>query len=459
MTALRLEGGGGRSAGPIERVSKLTPGPGSTRCNKPIPQTRCEIPRVLTTRVDAFYLAFQGLRSEVTLRELTARAAHANALTTGVTCAFGDHVFVLHESSREGWWRFENEHFAGTYQDSKRTKGWRLELIPNAPSLAEQGSSALLAEARDIARQFLEVVQGERVRRLDLCADVIGLNLNEIDQAQWVTQRRTRNVCARSTLAENFHIPERTSWTIGKDGIVLCAYDKIEELAVSPSPKAKDKRAAEERRWRAAGWNGTDAVTRVEFRATGAPLKELEDGRFRDPDGALDLLDDAWAYFTRKWVRLAVVDSAPRRTRWRTDPRWSVVQDAVFVRNEGVIGTRTRRRSPARARIAFNTASNFAAFVGALEPKSLGDLSNEDATRFVREHAQVVMNRVAEHVVDEFLEAYGPKGAAEHFVEKWNAALTRAGQIKRTDQGLELRSKPDEHEFTTDIGEENEIRS
>jgi hypothetical protein len=384
---------------------------------------------VLQRRIDAFYLAFRGQLAPTARTLLAARTSEAKAAHTSVAVDIAGIALVLHLHSRDGWWRLENDDLALTIQDGDHLRGWTIEVRPNAQALAEHGPRAMLATARRLAGALLASVEGERVRRLDLCADVVGFALGDIHAKQWITPRRSSAACA------HFKGSTYTGWTIGKGNIVCRIYDKTEELRAS-SPAVQDRRAAEHARWSAAGWNGTDAVTRVEFQIRGAALKELERGALRDPETALATLDPVWRYCARSWLRLAVVGSAPRRDRWRTDPRWKTIQAVAFnVNDDGEIATRTRHRSPARARFAVSAAIQYAASRQVLRPVPVASglrhverWTDERAAAFVRDHVRAVLHTAAEAGADELLTAYGAKLAAAFVIERRNAAWARTAR-------------------------------
>jgi len=99
--------------------------------------------------------------------------------------------------------------------------------------------------------------------------------------------------------------------------------------------------------WKAAGWNGTDPVTRHEARLVREPIRELrlpsvERSVLDDPWGFLACEGDVWGSVVGRaeacpsavdvaWIRRVVPrEGESNRSRWDTDPTWRVVQRADF---------------------------------------------------------------------------------------------------------------------------------
>jgi hypothetical protein len=125
-------------------------------------------------------------------------------------------------------------------------------------------------------------------------------------------------------------------------GIVVAAgnplmarvYAKDKELAL---PGREAKREIEHAIWRKGGWDGEQAVTRVEFQHRGVYLDETE---LRDPTALEGAIDAAWARDTA-WLRLTARESATRATRRALDLRWVAVAGTTFFHESAPI-QRTR---------------------------------------------------------------------------------------------------------------------
>lgn len=343
-------------------------------------------PKLLGSRCDALYLAYNGEVRPELAAHLAERVDEARVQGLAVACnldAWGA-VLCVAPSSRcargikgvEGWWRLSCDELSLTLETGA-AEGWVLEVRPSALMLARLGHEAARACARELAKAILVDVLDERVRRIDLCADWTGYELGSIDKAEWITPR--------ATTADDLAVSHRyskagidTGWGIGKSDVSHRTYDKTRELR---KPGQDLKREEEHARWKAAGWSGRDRpytraeekaaaergetlppyepVTRTEFEVRGDALKQFPGlGNLRDPDVLFRSIDALWAYLTDArptgkrggpaksgrpvqvggqeveqragWCRLVVLGTASRRHRCRTQRRWAAVQRVTF---------------------------------------------------------------------------------------------------------------------------------
>lgn len=338
-------------------------------------------PRLLQARVDALYLAYNGeLRPEF-LEHLRQRTdeARVQGLAVAVDVDVWGAVLRLSPTSIcwpglkgiEGKWTLTCDEVR-LRVETGASDGWRIEVQPSALLLGRVGHEIAREMARELARAVLVDVLEERVRRVDLCADWMGYELEAIGLLDWIAPRRTK--AADLALSHRYsHAGIVSGWTLGKSDISHRTYDKTRELR---EPGHEVKRAEEHARWRAAGWSGGDRpltraqieegghpeyqpVTRVEFQVRGDALKQFPGlGNFRDPDVLFRSLDSVWAYLTDArpsaprgapmkkgadvkvgghdvqqkagWCRLVVLGTATRRHRCRTQRRWRAVQRVTF---------------------------------------------------------------------------------------------------------------------------------
>ena len=445
------EASGARAHDGSDRNVASTPGAGITRRNTPPARraggrsatgTACaptgapHVPRVLCTRIDAFKVAYRGdVRTDVR-RLLVERLAEARSLRTGVAIELAGRSFELHHRSRDGWWRLSNPDASIVISDDPTIDRWSVVIEARAVFLATRGPDAALEEGRRLASEALHVVQGERLRRADLCADVADMPLDQIHERAWVLPRRTK-LTKHATLADHSRSDKRTGFTIGKGHFVVRIYDTREELSVT---RDEEKRGIEEARWSESNWRAHQPVTRVEVQLQGDALKEIDAGALENPETFLARCDSTWAYATRRAVRLVDRDSATRVHRCRVDHRWTVVQGATFNGPATEIPRRTRRREATRPRIAFAYLLSAAAGARAISPlpylersarEHLATRSNANCEAFVHERVKLMMRAMEPVIADALIDSFGPRMAAEHLIERQNATCAR---VRRLDE-------------------------
>lgn len=163
-------------------------------------------------------------------------------------------------------------------------------------------------------------------------------------------------------------VPEITGIAVAEGGPIMARfYNKRVQLESQP----EEKRRAEESRWRERGWDGAEAVTRVEFQLRGEAIAEFG---LRNPEecvnpktvrvdyahgkvawpkgyagcplqvfGRLETrLDDVWRYCL-SWVRIVERD-ATRLSRCTPAPQWRVLAPLSF-RGDEVAAFRRRSRA------------------------------------------------------------------------------------------------------------------
>jgi hypothetical protein len=256
--------------------------------------------------------------------------------------------------------------------------GWGLELIAHATYLATTATERVVRELRAWARSLGEV-QAERLRRVDLCADFVGLPLRAEDADRLV--RPPRGTTTTFVSSSKPGHPERPATRTYREasrhvtGHTVCPgnalmarlYDKTQELRVHRGGvPASEKELLEHQIWTAAGWSG-EQVTRVEWQVRGSAVKELLG---RSVDRLLAERSAVWRYCSERWVRLV----QPTRERLRacpTDPRWRVVQSVDWGEPQAP-AERVRDRSAACALQAWGALVSALAQAGQV-PEELAD--------------------------------------------------------------------------------------
>jgi|HubBroStandDraft_1064217.scaffolds.fasta_scaffold64766_2 hypothetical protein len=207
--------------------------------------------RVIGRRVDWLTLAFRGQLSEAATTLLAERLTSAHALRTAVCVDLAPGLSLsLSAHSRDGWFQLSNAEVR-VHIDLRAAGGWLVEVTAGALLLGRVGPATALECARMVASSLLAEIAEERVRRVDLCADLVGFDLRNVDARAWVAPRRC--LVAAISMYEFSRAAVRTGFTIGKSAVRLRVYDKTEELRLSRNDG--DKRDEEHARWRAAGWN------------------------------------------------------------------------------------------------------------------------------------------------------------------------------------------------------------
>lgn len=444
-----------------EAAAARAPGTSITRRRKPAdarggaaerddaqPPATKEPPRFLLSRVDALHIRFRGgLASDI--RKVFADALLAAKEMGGRSVAVhvGAYEMLLSGRSRDGWWVLERNDFDIKMQEGSHLDGWGLTVKLRAMTLAMLGPTACAELAADVATSVLQVVEDERVAWIDLCADVTGFDVDSIDTRQWVGsgQAKVHKLTPSSVEGrrEWFAGGERIAFYVGKGDLMLRVYDKTVALQ---NDVVGDKRAAEHLRWRAGGWNGIDRVTRVEFQVRGDALKEVDDGRLRDTTRFAGRLDALWKYLTCKWVRLCTVESASRRSRWATDPRWTNIQNVPFVEDAGEISQRSRLRGTPSVEYVASIALSHAAKSGKFDHVPLATAFEvarwhpPRARHFVLVTLGALLGAVGDEIAHRLLRQRGPVRSACFLVERLRSARARVASVLPRPGPLSLAS-------------------
>ena len=276
--------------------------------------------------------------------------------------------------------------------------GWTFELVWYAGHLSEMPLDLVLLEGRDIVGRFGEIHE-ERIRRIDMAADVAGFDIRDDDFAHFIRRARVKEFpftkkpngddgfreqpAQLAAFADTVISKAIAGIRFGRTDVVARIYDKREELVQKGTP---DKRAREETVWMKNGWDGSAPVTRVEFQLRGEALTELG---ARDPNlcgvhpktgellGAKYEMHEFRAAVTLpeyvprlwstclEWLWLGVPEEGVKRSRWKEDARWSVLRNAKW-QNEpkGLPIKRVRVRGGASAAQALGSMASMVAAAG-----------------------------------------------------------------------------------------------
>lgn len=387
--------------------------------------------------------------------------------------------------------------------------GFTLEFVWRAQELARVGLEICVEESDAIAAMCGRVFQS-RLRRLDLCCDVMGWQVREKDL--WNLDKRPRQTWtefpandvgqdnegwespkdakrrAREAKTERraygrgaMHRRRITGISIGAGGDLQSRiYDKRSELELDTIGARREK---EEARWRAAGWNGTAPVTRVEFQMRGDVLKQfgvreldtcLEPVYERVPPDAyaserpelakrartkparklvghrivtvkgadgverqaslVDRIDAIWAYCLN-WIRIVVPrksknGNAVCASRLADDRRWAMLREAKFFEKAREPAVRYRPRKVASAAQALGVSLSMAGAEGRIREHLPEDASayKYDPNAEARLLSRVLALKTVEarNIVRWLIDRYGNVAeACEHFAVRSNSARAR----------------------------------
>lgn len=290
----------------------------------------------------------------------------------------------------------------------------------------------------------------ERVRRIDLAADVAGFHLANEDRDAFVRQRRARMDDFQPDPkdedgivgAEVQHTTGRdlTGFTICPGGDLLCRiYDKRTELEL---PGREQKRQVEGELWTLGGWDGAAPVARVEFQIRGRALDEFH----ARTAAALDWrnLGAIWSYCVGGtprepagrplgWLRLVDPSSATRSNKATIDPRWLAARSVEWCERQ-IATTRWRMRRGADARQVVGSSLSFVVSRGTLPVEltpAVGEGSDAEAETHVRAVLASILGAAATTAADDLIGQLGPWGALVYLDTKAREAVARDYSLAR----------------------------
>jgi hypothetical protein len=158
-------------------------------------------------------------------------------------------------------------------------------------------------------------IEGEKINRVDLCAD-LEMTLPVLDVKKGIVTRARKKV--DYTEIEHFTNGCRdTGYRIGQGDLMARIYNKSYEIKGSEKFWFKDI-------WERGGWDGQTDVTRIEYQARRPLLKSYKVSSYEE---MITLLPDMWRYMTCDWlvVKEHNLDDSNHR-RWRTSDMWETVQ-------------------------------------------------------------------------------------------------------------------------------------
>jgi len=456
MVTRQGDAGGGSGNTPLTRPfrsARAATGAAARQSFRPLsplrstPGSQDQNPTVLRRRTDALTVAWR--LDPTCLELLRTRAELAQNLRQAVSVDFASGFSVsLSPTMTADLWRWHSGEARGELRLGA-PGGWTFELTFDALFLATHDPGEVIERARAIAQSFGTVADfgpdNERVRRGDEACDLVGFPLEDIFADELIVKRAPR--ATRTGFAEpdtrKVYVRNRsvTGWTVCPGAPFMArVYNKTEELACAGR---EGKRGTEQDLWAASGWNGFDAVTRVEFQLRTEVLQNgfevvttdgvLETVRARTMPEYFGARDALWNYASRVWLTWRERDDEERVTRWKIVDAWRAVQDATYADNAPVPYARIRPQRkgapPAQARGAAISALAGSGRLSVPDaPPTMGHDERDYARAlegYLRRMMRILFRDVADVIADDELRRHGPEKAATRIYEALLAALAR----------------------------------
>jgi hypothetical protein len=160
--------------------------------------------------------------------------------------------------------------------------------------------------------------------QIDLCADVVGLDLPVDWQQVFVSHARSKKPIKESQKDKEYYRGP-TLETIILSGHGNPVNGKLYEKVLEIKQHSPDKTWFHEL-WKTYGdWDGETSVWRVELSLERAGLHEM---RLEDIYETIHNIKRLWHYCTHEWLRMVVPGEDMTRSRWQTADIWCKVQQA-----------------------------------------------------------------------------------------------------------------------------------
>lgn len=329
--------------GNLQKISK------SARRFLPCPPKRITWGAELATGYDrlkyGLYVTWEKIEVLNQLADAKEKAKEENGPVTISFTEHGDMVFNAHPTGRKGGYAFHISRsdvniFFSTRKDHTTPNVW---VDIGSLSCWSPGYQAITEEVENLIHHLGGHIVKNVVSEVHLCADFIGLDLEElpIDRYDhWIT-RANRFHCYQDrakfsgiTLTQNLgELPEgdrasvmirESGITFGSGDIMLRIYDKTLELKRNPT-----KQSVFASVWQKENFDD-QPVTRVEYQLRRDVLKQMKVDSLRDLQRKRA---GVWRYCTMKWTRFSL-DPVDRHNRHQDraimHPWWKEVQGIDF---------------------------------------------------------------------------------------------------------------------------------
>jgi hypothetical protein len=284
--------------------------------------------------VDSLYLSYPGQLSEAVdadLRSLKKLAQERDDLAAKAQYPLGAHIFEVKDKS-SGLFPFTLEDNAFQIRlSAHHAKALPVAYVKlSSHYLSHKAPADAEAHLRSLLYPLGEV-GAPKVSRIDLFVDFA----SSVDMESW---SRSAWVTKASGVSQYAQDQTFTGWLVGAGSALMARlYNKRIEIQ-------KSGKTYLEPLWREAGWDGEQAVWRLEFQFKREVLDQL--GMSSLP-GVLGNLNGLWSYVTTEWLKLTIPsDTDQTRSRWPIHPLWMLLA-SIDWETEG--GPLLREYAPTRA--------------------------------------------------------------------------------------------------------------
>jgi hypothetical protein len=333
--------------------------------------------RVLASGIDRMELSLRGSVRNDVLTALEAAKLEAQRMREAEPYRFaeGGRWFLVQAGGRRAYpYVLASADMILTVRQNGELPAVRAEIL--SAYLHEVGGAAACAEVEELAMGALFVVAPDVVvSRVDVYADVQGLELGLRDTLRFVSRARKRTM---RTVGQRF-----TGFVFGEGGPLLArVYDKTAEIG------RKGESWLE--RWGEREEDGP--VWRVEYQYRRAVLAEFG---ARDPAEVLSKLQDLWRHGTEEWLTLRMPSGQAESWRWPVDESWTEVQRVTVGPGTGARRERVAETSRERTvRFLQGYLTTWGALGDADEIEEVWRTARPAVVRYLREQKRTFRDEV-----------------------------------------------------------------
>ncbi len=293
--------------------------------------------KLLRFGVDSLYLSYPGVMSEdwdkklARLKELAQMEGDlSQSIAQATICG---HLFEVRD---KGAGRFSYVLVDNAYRIQASNSNSKSLPLAYVQISSEYLSHAGIEQAEEGLRYIINTLgmvnKPANISRVDLFADFCAdCEMDAFEPLRdWVTRVETMSL--------HYSYGHFSGWSFGSGGdIVARLYDKTLEV------EKKSHKFYLHELWKAAGWDGTSQVWRMEFETKRSALVSLQ---LPNLSHLLPNQAALWHYLTKNWLRLTVpTETDTNRARWANHPLWDFIAAAF---NSEEDQPKLQRFNPAR---------------------------------------------------------------------------------------------------------------